>query len=278
METSKKSDTQELKIKIIELLKIEPAHECDDVLKDFKKNLNEEKNLRPFSELLEAFVHMDFSEEEAKEHWEGIIFNAEDISKKLNRKIGIHLAIVDYFTNMKKIFESPMLVEVHVFKQTEKMAMMDALTGLFNRRYMNITLNKEVARCHRYGKIFSVIMFDVDDFKKANDEKGHLFGDRVLQEVATILKNTVRNEDIVCRYGGEEFLVVLPETDFEGAFKMGCRIREEIAGFPFMKKNTITVSGGVATFPAMGNTEELLLGVADKSLYQAKSNGKNRIC
>lgn len=278
MEKVQKIDADELIKRIIALLQVEPSHEGDDVLSDFEKKLKTEKQERIFSELLEAFVHINFSEEEAKNHWEGIVLNADDMSKKLGRKVGIHLAIVDYFTNMKKIFESPMLVEIHVFKQTEKMAMMDALTGLFNRRYMNITLSKEVARSHRYGKNFSVIMFDVDDFKKANDEKGHLFGDRVLQEVATILKRTVRNEDIVCRYGGEEFLVILPETEYEGAFKMGCRIREEIEVFPFMKNNGITISGGVATFPSMGNTEELVLGVADKSLYQAKSQGKNRIC
>ena len=104
-------------------------------------------NIASYASLLEAFVHLEFTEEDAISHWNKIIENSAVLKQKLGRKIGIHLAVVDYFTNVNRLMHSPMLIEVHVFRQTERLAMVDGLTGVFNRRYMDIVLKKENNRC-----------------------------------------------------------------------------------------------------------------------------------
>src|SRR5512138_514454 len=107
---------------------------------------------RFFSSLLEVFVHLELKEADAIAHWAEIVKHAEDLSASLGRQVVLHLTIVDYFTNINKLLQQPMLIEIHVFKQTERMAMVDGLTGVFNRRYMEIALKKEFNRCARYSK------------------------------------------------------------------------------------------------------------------------------
>lgn len=272
---SEKEDIEVLKEKVEELLKKDNSVDEGKILQAFIENKDGE-NL--FSFLLRNYVHAVFSEEEAIEHWKHIVLNSEELSKKLERPVGITLALVDYFTNENRIFDSPLLVEVHIFKQTEKLAMVDGLTGVFNRRYMDVSLKKEKNRCDRYEKKFSVLIIDIDDFKKFNDIYGHLFGDRVLQITAQTIREGIRNEDVLCRYGGEEFLVILPETDIEGAEFLGNRLCKFIREKNFLAENKITVSVGVATYPDFGDTEEKVIGEADKALYKAKKSGKNCCC
>lgn len=229
-----------------------------------------------FSGLLESFVHLEFTEEEAIAHWKGILAHAALLTNDLGRKIGIHLALVDYFTNINHMMDSPMLVEVHVFKQTERLAMVDGLTGVFNRRYMDIVLKKEFNRCDRYGKNLSLCLIDIDNFKNINDTHGHIFGDEVLREISQLVKDVVREEDIVCRYGGEEFLVLLPETDEAGAEILAERIRMTMKGREFFTKYNITFSAGLATYPLSAMDMEGLVMAADRALYQAKFDGKDR--
>jgi len=231
-----------------------------------------------FASLLENYVHLDFSEEEAIAHWIKIIDNSHEIRERLGRKIGIHLAVVDYFTNRTHALNSPMLIEVHVFRQTERLAMIDGLTGIFNRRYMDIILKKEFNRCDRYGKALSVCIIDIDDFKRVNDTQGHVFGDTVLREIAEMLRESIREEDIVCRYGGEEFLVILPETDAAGAMILANRIRQETKTRIFFVENSIAFSAGTATYPSCAREMTELIQSADRALYQAKYAGKDRIC
>ncbi|NLM01645.1 MAG: GGDEF domain-containing protein [Treponema sp.] len=230
-----------------------------------------------FSSLLENYVHFDFSEEEAENHWKNIIERYQKLKEKLGNEANAHLAIVDYFTNFsKQTLDQPMLIEVHVFRQTEQAAMIDSLTGLFNRRYMDIILKKEFNRCTRYDKNLSICIIDIDDFKKVNDTFGHQFGDDVLQELANALKNVLREEDIVCRYGGEEFLLILPETDNNGAFILCERIRKNISTIYPFKEKKITFSAGIASFPACVGDPQTLIRCADRALYEAKLSGKNK--
>jgi diguanylate cyclase (GGDEF)-like protein len=126
-------------------------------------------------------------------------------------------------------------------------------------------------------------MFDIDDFKIYNDTLGHQVGDRILKDMAGLLKNQSRKMDYVCRYGGEEFAVILPYTDNQEAFMISERLREHIAKYPFLKNEmqpnkSITVSIGIATFPENGSTPSDLITYSDKALYTAKHNGKNRSC
>jgi len=230
-----------------------------------------------FSALLEIFVHLEFSEEDAIVHWENVLEKTRQLSETLGRNVGLHMAIVDYFTHANPMLTAPMLIEIHVFKQTERLAMIDGLTGVFNRRYMDIALRKELNRCERYSKNLSIFIVDIDNFKMVNDTKGHIFGDQILKEVARFIKNMVREEDIVCRYGGEEFLVLLPETDTAGAFILAERIRLSLKAHGIFKTEGITFSGGIATYPGAAKDASSLIKSADRALYQAKYTGKDRI-
>lgn len=232
---------------------------------------------RTFAGLLETFVHLEFTEQEAIAHWEKILHNMEHLTEKLGRPASVYLSLVDYFTNENHAFNSPMLVEVHVFRQAERLAMIDGLTGVFNRRYMDMILRKEFNRCDRYGKSLSVCILDIDNFKSINDSRGHLFGDEVLREIATLIRGALREEDILCRYGGEEFLLILPETDAEGAYTLSERIRTTVKADPFFRDNGVTFSGGTATYPASAFDMVSLIEAADRALYQAKYDGKDCI-
>lgn len=147
----------------------------------------------------------------------------------------------------------------------------DPLTGASNRRGMDEALNNQLAMSARYKTQFSIVLLDIDHFKKINDEQGHLQGDRILQKTARVIDEAIRETDVLARFGGEEFMIILPQTDLAGAGVFGERVRTRIA-----EQLPVTTSGGVATV-APGDTAETLLARADAALYRAKSAGRNRI-
>jgi len=140
-----------------------------------------------------------------------------------------------------------------------------------NRRALDESLASMFAMMHRYEHPFSIVILDIDHFKKINDECGHLHGDRKLRDVAGLLDETVRETDIVARYGGEEFVIVLPHTDLEGACVFGERLRRLIHD-----QLSLTISGGV-TAAVDGDSVETLMNRADEALYSAKAAGRNRV-
>ena len=170
------------------------------------------------------------------------------------------------------------------FEQTKyyQMAMFDGLTGLFVRRQIDAKLQEEMARVRRYGGVVSIFMVDIDNFKQVNDTYGHLQGDIVLQELAGVLRKTVRKDvDIPCRYGGEELVTIMPNTDAEGAYELTERFRRNCEKFKFSgqkKPLKVTVSGGVATFDSVTDiTLEQFIERADTVLYEAKEAGRNKV-
>ena len=163
--------------------------------------------------------------------------------------------------------------------RVRQLAYRDGLTGIFNRRYFDARLVEEIIRAARYGGGVSVLMIDLDRFKNINDEFGHMLGDDVLRAVSTIFLRHLRKVDVVCRYGGEEFAVVLPATQGGSAAAVADKLRRaiactEYAGVTF----PVTVSIGVAEFPANGITRDDIVRAADAALYQAKEAGRNRVC
>jgi diguanylate cyclase (GGDEF)-like protein/PAS domain S-box-containing protein len=160
-------------------------------------------------------------------------------------------------------------------------AIRDPLTNLFNRRYMDETLLRELSRVKRKDAPLAVIMIDIDHFKRLNDTAGHAAGDEILKLVAQQLANAVRREDVACRYGGEEFALILPEMTLEGAVDRAEKLRREIEGVSAevggLRVGPVTASFGVACFPAHGSSGEALFRAADKALYEAKSGGRNRV-
>ncbi|KHL56909.1 diguanylate cyclase [Xanthomonas cannabis] len=157
----------------------------------------------------------------------------------------------------------------------------DALTGLYNRRYLEESLSHELARCARRGLPLSVLMLDVDHFKQFNDSQGHAGGDLLLAAVGELLLTRLRAEDVACRYGGEEFTVILPEADGEEAMRVAEQIRAQIAALAVTDGQRalprVTASIGVASFPVDGELGASLIQKADAALYAAKHRGRNRV-
>jgi len=167
-------------------------------------------------------------------------------------------------------------------KQLERLATRDPLTGLYNRRYIEEKLEEETARSRRYGPPLAVLLLDLDNFKQVNDTLGHPVGDEVLVTVAESLRKDVRQVDAVGRMGGEEFIVVLPNTSAAAAGVLGDRARGRVSRIDSVIKPdgtplSITVSGGIAQFEAQDQSPKEMLERADKALYQAKREGKDRV-
>ncbi len=161
----------------------------------------------------------------------------------------------------------------------KEMAIIDELTGVFNRRGIMELLRREVARSERFKLPLSVAMVDIDDFKKVNDTFGHITGDKVLKAVATIMKSVIRKIDMIGRYGGEEFLVIFPNTPKNNARIAAEKLRKEVESHKFKYKDRefkVTISIGVAEYED-GDSMESLIAKADEALYRAKSAGKNRV-
>jgi two-component system, cell cycle response regulator len=167
-------------------------------------------------------------------------------------------------------------------RQSIEMAAIDALTGLYNRRFMERQLSALALAATNRGKPLAVLVIDVDYFKSINDNHGHDVGDRVLQELAARIKDGVRNLDLPCRTGGEEFIAILPDADRAVAMRVGERLRKFVSAKPFNAGAKtgplpITVSIGIAFFEGVNDTMEALLKRADEALYQAKRDGRNRV-
>jgi len=202
---------------------------------------------------------------------------------------GLELGAIDYIIKPSCASIIKARVKNHLaLKQyndlLEKLSYVDGLTGLFNRRYLDEALKKEWRCALRTGEILSVLLIDIDFFKDYNDCYGHLEGDRCLQKVATVLKNSVlRSSDIVTRYGGEEFIIILPSTSRDGAIKVAKRLNEQLALLKIEHRGSsvseyVTLSVGSTSVIAKDFiNEQGILEMADFALYQAKNQGRNRI-
>ena len=171
-------------------------------------------------------------------------------------------------------------IEQAYHEEIYRMTIMDGLTGAYNRRYVQEYLEREVARAHRYNRALSVIMLDIDHFKRVNDQFGHLAGDFVLREVSELARRRIRREEVFARYGGEEFCIVLPETASHGATTLAEHIRELVESHAFEFDGDVipvTLSAGVAQLRHPMRTWTALVEAADTNLYRAKSDGRNKV-
>ena len=161
----------------------------------------------------------------------------------------------------------------------ERLAVTDDLTQVYNYRFLKSALRREIKRAGRFGQELSLIMLDVDNLKTYNDHNGHLRGSFLLKEIAGLLAEQVRTFDLVAKYGGDEFTLILPQTGSEGAYAVAERMRLAVAShaFPLASPGAITISLGVATFPGDARDGRELLRAADSALYRAKKDGRNRI-
>ncbi|MBI3753856.1 MAG: diguanylate cyclase [Deltaproteobacteria bacterium] len=188
-------------------------------------------------------------------------FRAEDIS----------------LLSLLSVYAALAIERVKAIEEMRQLSITDGLTNLYNHRYLMEQVHKEVERASRHGHPLSIIMLDIDRFKDYNDEFGHLEGNKVLKGIARILKRAARTTDTVGRFGGEEFCIIVPEIEKDGALALARRLLKEVVKNPFPNRK-VTLSGGVAAFPKDGKTPLDLIKKADKFLYKAKREGRNRIC
>lgn len=250
---------------------------------DFEKKL---QNLAGgedfFSDLLFTITYQRFDTIKAREIWRGIIKHKYFLSEKLGRNVGVRVAALDFLSNHLKLIQNVRLLSEDAMDRITVFVNIDSLTGVYNHRFFQDKLKEMVAQAGRDNKKLSILMLDVDNFKNYNDNFGHLFGDVILRQVAFTIKNNLRDQDVVSRYGGDEFAVLLPDSPKEMAIVVADRIRQEIDHKRFLKEDhelhvVITASIGVATYPDDAGTAQELFDAADKAMYRAKKKGKNQI-
>ena len=261
---------------LLQLLEADPPHE-ERLFAQFESREDEGQPLH--STILNILTHLNFTEPEAKRHWRRVCAHRNRLQMELGRDVGLRVALLDFFVNVNKELRNPKVIEISTYQSTERSATTDGLTGLFNHAYFQQALKREFQRARRHGLKLSLAMFDLDNFKRINDTRGHVEGDRVLMKSAELLRETLREIDTAARYGGEEFAVILPETPRTGAFVVADRIRARIEQ-QFKRQHGaggVTISGGVATYPDDAESAEGLVKKADHGLYRSKAAGKNRV-
>jgi diguanylate cyclase (GGDEF)-like protein len=251
---------------LLQLLEAGPADD-EKLMAEFESRMEEGYPL--YSSVLEA---------EARRHWRNIVAHRDLLRMETGRDVGLRVALLDYFVNVNHELKNPMVIELAIYERTERSAVTDGLTGLFNHAHFTRALKREVQRAKRHNGKLALLMFDIDDFKKLNDTQGHLEGDRVLVKVAALIQEGMRDIDIASRYGGEEFAAILPDTAAAGGLLVAERIRGRIDDqFRRSRGGRVTVSGGLATFPEDATDAETLIRRADEGLYRSKAAGKNQI-
>ena len=252
----------------------------DEKLIDVLNRIVDEMGALACSVILNVLTHLDLPSREAEKCWREIISHRRKMSALLDRKVNLTTAICDYFCSVHLSLKNPVVVEIRIFENTIRNIKYDKLTGLYTRHFFDESLQREIGRAKRYETDLSILFLDLDDFKQVNDTFGHLAGDYVLENMAEIIRKQIRSEDIGARYGGEEIVIILPETGKVQALILGERIRKEIEKADFIfedKKINLTISGGLASMPLDTTDGVNLMKYADTAMYRSKAAGKNTI-
>ena len=247
---------------------------------EFKESLQaleREHQDEVFSELLYLLCHLRFDPLEARQHWQGVAEHRERMVAAMQAPVDLRVALVSYFLDTHPMLESPTVIELRLLENARNFAFRDSLTGLFNYRFYREFLPRELWRADQYNNPLSLIVVDVDDFKIFNDHHGHDEGNVALSRIAVLLEESLRKVDIAVRYGGEEFVLILPATPKTGAEVVADRARAAIESEEMHRGQKLTVSMGVATYPADAANERDLLSHADRAMYLAKAKGKNQV-
>lgn len=231
-----------------------------------------------YSEIMFRLTHEIYTEKKAGALWSGIVAHKENLEKQLGREVGVLVATLDYLTNISGDISSPKIIDDLRLEEAADMATHDFLTGLYLRSIFDFTLERMVVEHQRHNKELSLLLLDIDDFKKVNDNFGHPAGDDVLRRISKLIIGSIRKADFPARFGGEEIAILLPETSIEQATVLANKLCKNIRHCFAENGPAITVSIGVSSIHKQGATiaSELVQKV-DKAMYEAKRSGKNKI-
>jgi diguanylate cyclase (GGDEF)-like protein len=221
--------------------------------------------------LLKSLTQLDFTEAQSTESWDRILERRRELTQLVGRPVALKTAMVDYLAT-SNLLRAPILMEYEDLKKLQVNAATDPLTGLYNRRLFEEYFEKELNRARRYDLNLALIVMDLHVFKMVNDRFGHPRGDQVLQLAASTLRHSMRTSDFAFRIGGDEFALLLPQSDAEHAATLGRRVHANFAGVlqPQQMEIPIGLDYGLAVYPQDGDQAEVLLRVADERLYQMK--------
>ena len=259
----------------------EDAHNEERILKRLDQ-IRTQSGLQAYAAILLILTHLPFEESEARRHWESILQHRRLLARTLQRDVGLRVAVLDYFVNVNRQLTSPRIIDLSLRERQEPGAQHDTQTGLWNARHFLSALQKETRRAKRYELALCVLYLDVDDFREINERYGELVGDILLREVAIVLKNKIRDIDLAARLAGEEFGLILPETERMGAFLVAERIRKEMERH-FLRRDidgrpiSMTVTLGVAQYPDDAALADRLVQRAEEAMHQAKARGGNAV-
>jgi len=235
-----------------------------------------------YRDIIFALIQIRLPEDEAERDWKEILRHKFLISKTLGRNVGIHVATLDYYTNIKKKLVNPKIVEATDYADTASRAITDELTKAYNRFFFDEQLNRMFDAARTEGEIFSLILLDLDHFKVYNDLNGHIQGDITLIETVRILHAVCSQDDFVARYGGEEFAVLLPARPLNLALRTAENIRQAVYDYRFVNEQhlpggRLSVSLGVTQYRRDVPRSVDLVEEADVALYRAKNGGRNKV-
>jgi diguanylate cyclase (GGDEF)-like protein len=223
-----------------------------------------------------TIAQIDLTETQSNEYWERILLRRRELAESIGKKVSLKTAMVDVLASTS-FLRVPILMEYEDFKKLQINAATDPLTGLYNRRLFDEYCDKELNRAKRYGHQLAVVILDVHKLKEVNDHHGHLQGDQILQLAAATLRKTLRASDFAFRIGGDEFALLLPQTDSEQATTLCRRVRAQYEGDVSSLKLDpgVTLDFGIAVQPVDGEQKSVLLGIADDRLYELKNGGRS---
>jgi diguanylate cyclase (GGDEF)-like protein len=259
----------------------EDAHNEERILKRLDQ-IRTQSGLQVYAALLLILTNLAFEEAEARRHWEEILKHRRALGQSLGRDVGLRVAVLDHFVNINRQLKNPHIIDLSLADRQDPLSTVDPRTGLWNARQFLAVLQKEIRRAKRYRLDLTMLYLDIDDFREINERHGELVGNILLREVAILIKNKIRDIDMAARLAGEEFGLILPETERMGAFLVAERIRQEMERH-FLRRDVdgrpiaMTVTIGMAKYPEDAAIVDRLVRRAEEAMHQAKARGGNTV-